>query len=69
MEPTTDNNPSKISVEYFEHSLEDVIRFFVNSYRLNEGKITDHKAYVDTASNKVIIKATIKTPTKPDKED
>ena len=62
MNPTTQDNPTKPSIEYVEVKLEQVINFFVGAYKLNEGEITSHKAFVDTAQNKVVLKLFIETP-------
>lgn len=50
------NEPTELSVEYAEVALDQVLQYFVNGYKLQEGEITNHDAFIDTAKGKVIFR-------------
>lgn len=60
---TTPDNPSKMRIEYVEVNLSQVIQYFVNGYKLHDGNIVNHDAYIDTAKSKVVLKLFVETPT------
>lgn len=59
---TVADNPTKTEIQYREHPLQEVLRYFVNGYKLQEGEIFSHEAFVDTAKGKVVLKLFVKTP-------
>lgn len=65
MEATTPNNSTKTSIEYVEADLQQVLQYFVNAYKLQEGKIISHQAFVDTSKGKVVFRLFVEKPIAP----
>lgn len=60
-EPKSQGNPTETTVEYVEVKLQQVLNFFAQAYKPQEGTVTDHEAFVDTAQGKVVFKLIITT--------
>ena len=62
MEATTQDNPTKITIEHNVVKLDQVIQFFVNAYKFHEGQINSHDYWIDTSKKEVVLRFFIETP-------
>ena len=49
--------------EWTDVSLDDVLKFFATGFELKDGStLVEHKAFVDTAKNRVVLRLTVQAP-------
>lgn len=65
---TAADREMNLKIEYQVIELEQVIRYFVNGYKPQEGKITNYEHYLDTAKGKVVLRLFIETPVFPSQQ-
>jgi hypothetical protein len=63
MNTQADNAPTKLEIEYKEVDIAQVIRYFVNGYKLDEGKITNYEYFIDSSKGKAVLKLFTEKPT------
>lgn len=68
MNPTTEDSPYDLTIDYAEHDLKQILQYFVNGYQLQEGEIYNHEAFVDPVRGKVMFKLFVKIPKKIDND-
>jgi hypothetical protein len=68
MNPTTQDNPTELVIQYPIVTIDQVMRFFAQAYKPQDGVVKDHEYYIDTAKGKVVFKLYIEVPTQPTKD-
>jgi len=55
------NQKPKIKIKYQEHSLQDIIRYFLNGFEIEDDqKIIAWDYFIDTKKEKAVLRLTIK---------